>query len=176
LLPPDDPSRQRVSRLLGQCKQFLALDQKLATILEGTEVPASDAERLGLADLCQQPFKRCYATSARLRSESFVNNAKLADNLQAWHRYDAACCAALAAAGQGEDARSLPDKVSFRLRQQALDWLRADLTAYARLAEGDAPAKQLVRERLTHWKQDEELVSVREAKSLAQLPEPERQA
>src|SRR5262249_22787383 len=141
------------------------------------EQPANEAERLALADLCRKPFKRYYATSVRLYAEAFANNAKLAEDLQQRPRYNAACCAALAAAGKGEDARLLPDKVSFRLRQQALDWLRADLAAYAKMAGGhDAAAKQLVWQRLMHWWQDDDLVSVREAKALAQLPEPERQA
>ena len=50
---------------------------------------------------------------------------KLADNLAAVHRYNAACAAALAACGQGNDADNLDGKECARLRGQALDWLRA---------------------------------------------------
>ena len=42
------------------------------------------------------------------------------------HRYCAACYAALAGTGQGEDAVKLDAKEQTRLRKQALDWLRAD--------------------------------------------------
>jgi hypothetical protein len=41
------------------------------------------------------------------------------------YRYNAACCAALAAGGQGKDADKLDDKERARLREQACDWLRA---------------------------------------------------
>jgi hypothetical protein len=50
---------------------------------------------------------------------------------------------ALAAAGRGDDARGLPDKVVVMLRRQALRWLREDLALYARQAEaGEAAAKR----------------------------------
>src|SRR5262249_33100192 len=135
LLPPNDPSRQLVTRQFQQCEQLLALDQKLPVLLEGTETPASDAERLALAHFCQQPFKKRSAASARFYAEAFAHDAKLAADLQQQHRYNAACAAALAGCGQGEDARALPDKVALRLRRQALDWLKADLAVYAKLAE-----------------------------------------
>jgi serine/threonine-protein kinase len=158
-------------------ERLVELDRRLTALLERKEQPANETESLALAELSQKPFKRCYATCARLYSDAFANNAKLADDLQQQHRFNAARSAALAAAGQGEDVRMLPDRDAQRLRQQALDWLKADLAAYAKRAAGnDAVAKQLVRQRLTHWQQDQDFVSVREAKALAQLSEPERQA
>ncbi len=63
------------------------------------------------------------------------------------------------------------------LRQQALDWLRSDLTAYTRLAEkGNKDAREAVWWRLTGWFRNPELAFYREEKSLAALPEAERQA
>ncbi|MBI1918876.1 MAG: hypothetical protein HYS12_29655, partial [Planctomycetes bacterium] len=95
-------------------------------------------------------------------------------NLQAQHRYNAACAAALAAAGKGLDAGKLDDKERTRLRQQALDWLRVDLAAYTRLAEkGDQNTRREIQQRLTHWQEDTDLTAVREAKA---LPEKERAA
>jgi tetratricopeptide (TPR) repeat protein/serine/threonine protein kinase len=177
LLPRNDPLRQPVTGQLQQCEQLLALDQKLAGILKGKEKPANDAERLALARLCQQPFKKLYAASHRFYTEAFAHDAKLADDLQQQHRFNAACAAALASCGQGKEARLLPDKAAFRLRQQALDWLKADLAVYAKLAERDEPAtKQLVRQRLEHWRQDADLGSVRDRAGLDKLPVAERAA
>jgi serine/threonine-protein kinase len=177
LLPPSDPKRQLATRLLQQCEQFLALDRKLAAILEGTAAPANDAERIGLAELCQQPFRKRFATSARFYGEAFAHGAKLADDMEQQHRYNAACAAALAGCGQGEDARALPDKVALGLRRQALDWLKADLAAYAKLAERDDPAaRQTVRERLEHWRQDADLAGLRDAEAVGKLPAGERKA
>jgi Flp pilus assembly protein TadD len=177
LLPPNDPLRQQVTRQLQRCEQFLALDRKLPAILKGTEAPADDAERLALADLCQQPFQKRYAASARLFAEAFAHDAKLADDLQRQHRYDAACAAAQAGCGQGEDARALPDEVALGLRRQALDWLKADLAAYAKLAGRDDPAaKQTVRQRLVYWRQDADLAGVRDPQAVEKLPADERAA
>jgi len=47
----------------------------------------------------------------------------------------AARAAALAAARKGEDAAKLDTKEQARLRQQALDWLRADLALHTKQAE-----------------------------------------
>src|SRR5262249_9957670 len=84
-----------------QSELLLALDRKLAAVLRGAEV-ANTIERLQLAWLCQQPFKRLYHASARLYGDAFAADPKLADDLQAQLRYKAACAAALAAAGKGE--------------------------------------------------------------------------
>ena len=63
------------------------------------------------------------------------------------------------------------------LRRQALDWLKADLAAYAKLAERDDPAaRQTVRERLEHWRQDADLAALRDPVVLTKLPDDEREA
>jgi hypothetical protein len=62
-------------------------------------------------------------------------------------------------------------------RRQALDWLRADLAAYAKLAESDkAATKQAVRQRLEHWQKDADLAGLRAPEALAKLPADEREA
>ena len=64
-------------------------------------------------------------------------------------RYDAACSAALAAAGQGVDSANLDDQERTRLRKQALHWLRADLAAWTKLAD-DAKQHARIRQTLQH--------------------------
>jgi serine/threonine-protein kinase len=156
-------------------ERLVALDQKLPAVLRGEARPADPAEQLGLARLCA--LKKRHAAVARFYAEAFAAQPKLADDLQTQDRYNAACAAALAAAGQGEDARLLPDKVAGGLRRQALQWLKADLAAYAQLTErGNAATKQVIHQRLTHWRQDADLASVRDRAALDRLPEAERQA
>ena len=59
-------------------------------------------------------------------------------------RYNAACSAALAAAGKGIDKPPLDDQAKTRWRHQALEWLKADLTYWAKQAEsGEPEAKAL---------------------------------
>jgi hypothetical protein len=120
------------------------------------------AERLELAEICWY-YKRLPVAATRLYGEAF------AENPAAGKRYQAACAAALAAGGQGKDARMLPDKVTLMLRRRALLWLRADLD---RLATAD---RQTVRQRLREWREDAGLAAVRDREAVDQLPDGERQ-
>jgi serine/threonine-protein kinase len=158
------------------CERLVELDGKLPAILSGQKQPADAAERLALAQLCQMPCKKLYVVANRFYGDAFAEEPKLADDLNAQHRYNAACAAALAGCGQGKDADKLNDKERARLRQQALDWLRADLKAYRQGMEKSADkAGHEIARRMQHWLQDTDFAGVRGAESLAQLQEAERQ-
>jgi hypothetical protein len=128
-----------------------------------------------LADLCVR-YKKRFAAAARLYAEAFDAGPKLADDLRAAHRYNAACCAALAGCGQGKDAAGLGEEECGPLRRMARSWLRADLAAWRRLLE-QAPdkARPAVAQQMAHWLQDQDFTGVRGAEALARLPEAERQ-
>jgi serine/threonine protein kinase len=62
-------------------------------------------------------------------------------------------------------------------RRQALDWLNADLSQWAKSLETcPAPVKALVAQVLKHWKTDTDLAAIREEKEPAKLSEEERAA
>jgi serine/threonine-protein kinase len=114
-------------------------------------------------------------TASRLYGDAFTADPRLADDLRAQHRYNAACYAALAVAGKGSGP--LPDKATVLLRRQAFRWLRADLTVYAQLADRtESAARQVVRQRLANWQQDTDLTAVRDPTALDRLPDDERAA
>jgi tetratricopeptide (TPR) repeat protein len=162
---------------IAECQRLVELDRKLPAVVKGEVKPASVAEGLELALLCRHPARRLHATMVRLAAAAFADNPKLAGDLDQQHRYGAACSAALAAAGLAEDAKGLPEKDRAALRQQALNWLRADLAVYAMVAQRDDPrAKAAVQERLVHWQRDPDFTAVREPAALAKLPESERAA
>src|SRR5262249_32299567 len=122
-------------------------------------------------------YKERYRTAAGFFADAFAAEPKLADDLQAQHRYNAACAAALAASGKGVDAGKPDDKERVRLRQQALAWLRDDLAAYTRLADNsNANTRRAIQQRLAHWQEDTDVTAVRDAKALAALREKERAA
>jgi eukaryotic-like serine/threonine-protein kinase len=110
-----------------QCEQLVELDRLLPKIRRGEAEPTTAADCLELAWLCQRPSKRLHVAAARFAAAAFAADPKLANDFRQQHRYAAACSAALAAAGQGADARLLPAKFVPALRRQALTWLRADL-------------------------------------------------
>jgi serine/threonine-protein kinase len=162
---------------LRNTERRVELERKLPAILEGKEKPADDSERLELAQLCQEPFKELYAASVRLYTEALANFSSGPTLAQQWHRYNAACAAALGGCGRGKDTGQLEDKERARLRQQALDWLKADLAVWAQQAESDQPqARTTVRQRLRHWQTDTDLAGVRDQEALAKLPAEERTA
>jgi tetratricopeptide (TPR) repeat protein len=151
-----------------QAQLLAALERKLPAVLKGEAEPA-DSERLGLAVICQA--KHLNRAAARFYTAAFAAQPRRADDLKAGHRYNAACVAALAAAGAGADAAPLGDKEQTALCRQALDWLRADLKAWAQATD-----RALVEGKLQHWQQDTNLASVRDKETLAKLPPAERDA
>jgi tetratricopeptide (TPR) repeat protein/tRNA A-37 threonylcarbamoyl transferase component Bud32 len=155
-----------------QCARLVELDRKLPAVLRGEAEPANAAEGIELAHLCGH-YKQMYVAASRLYDQAFAAPGT-SEALRRQNRFEAACSAALAAAGQGQDARLLPDPVVRLLRRQARRWLRDDLALYARMAEGDDQAKDEVRRQLALWCQDTDLASVRDAKALGQLADAER--
>jgi serine/threonine-protein kinase len=150
------------------------LKRRLPAVLDGKDRPADAQEMLNFADLCYQPFLKRYAAAASFYIDAFTADAKLADDWEASHRYNAACCAALAGCGQGNDAARLDDKEKARLRQQALTWLKTDLAQGIRLSPS-RPTIALVRQTLQHWQEDSDLAGVRDD-ALEKLPQTERDA
>jgi Flp pilus assembly protein TadD len=159
-----------------RCERLRDLKRRLPAVLDGKDRPADVQEMLAFADLCYQPYLKRYAAAARFWTDAFTADAKLADDWKAAHRYNAACCAALAGCGQGNDAARQGDKEKARLRQQALDWLKTDLVHWSSLAQSSkADDRTLVRQTLQHWQEDSDLAGVR-GDALAKLPQTERDA
>jgi tetratricopeptide (TPR) repeat protein/tRNA A-37 threonylcarbamoyl transferase component Bud32 len=175
LFPRQDPIRERASQDLQQCERLLTLDERLSTILDGKAEPAGAAEWLALAQFCRQ-HKRLHATAARFYAAAFAADPKLQNDVEHQHRYNAARSSALAATGQADDARCLPDRVVTALRKQALRWLREDLALYtARPATNKRPDDHLIRQRLSGWLNEADLAPFRETRALARLEDDERE-
>jgi serine/threonine protein kinase/tetratricopeptide (TPR) repeat protein len=161
------------AELVLQHERMVELDAKLPAILQGKAEPASARERAELATLCS--FKRLHHTAARFYQEAFSSEPKLADDPRADQRYNAACAAALAGCGQGDDAGKLDHAERARLRRQALNWLRADLEAWGRLLDNEPDTiRPVIVERMGHWLADADFAGVRGSEALAKLPEAER--
>ena len=148
---------------------------KLPAFQNGSYTPATNEERLGLVEWCK--IMKLHRTATSLYSNAFAADPKLADDLESNHRYNAACYAALAAAGQGEDAGKLDDKERMRLRQLAFDWLRADLASRSKQLQTGKPGdRTVVQQTLRFWQKDTDLAGLRDAAPLAKLPAEEQKA
>ncbi len=159
------PSAQWVA----QAERELALAKRLPAVLRGEDQPADNAERVFFARLAFDSKE--FAAAARSWTEAFAADPALVNDLRAGHRYNAACAAALAAAGQGKEEPPLDDAAKAKLRRQALDWLKADLTAWGQLLESGPPqARPFIVQTLNHWKQDNDLASIRDALALDETP------
>jgi tetratricopeptide (TPR) repeat protein len=176
LFPAGHPSHKPASQQLQRCEALLALDKRLDAVRQGAAEPRDAAERLALGWLAQQPYKRHYAAAARHYATAFAAQPGLAEDLGSGHRYNATCAAAMAAAGQDKDATKPDEQERARLRGQALAWLKADLAARAKLANGTPEQRTRLRNHLAHSLVDADLTSVRDKAALEKLPAAERDA
>ncbi len=169
---PRSPSR---TELVRKARRMIALDARLPALLRDQDHPTDNAECVEFAQLCSA--RQMYATSARLWSEAFTAQPGFADDRGAENRYQAARAAALAGCGRGKDKPPPDADARQRLRQQALNWLRADLTAIAAPLDKGTPRETADGpERLGRWRVDPALAGIRDEAALSTLPEPERKA
>jgi tetratricopeptide (TPR) repeat protein len=173
--PPGYYLRNFVLSQLKRCEQLLALDERMQMVAQG-KAEASAADLLAMAQMCSQ-YKQRHATAAELYAKAFTAQAELATDAAKSHRYSAACAAALAGGGQGDEAANLTAEQKRNFRRQAADWLQADLAVHAKLIEdGKADGVLLTVMRLAHWRTDPDLAGVREPTRLGKLSENERAA
>jgi tRNA A-37 threonylcarbamoyl transferase component Bud32 len=175
LLLPNDQRRQPLAEAVRVAEQMVALEAKVPALLRGEVRPASPAEGILLAQICQSPVKRLYATAARLYLEAFADQPALAEDEQNHHRYNAACTAVLAGTGQGEEAAKLETRARAAWRKHALEWLRADVARWTKACQAPQPqAGAAARGMLQHARTDPDLAGVRGDAALAPLPDEER--
>jgi tetratricopeptide (TPR) repeat protein len=173
--PAGEAERLGLPAELSRAKRLAGLEKRLPALLAGEDRPADNQERLEAAELCRRQER--FAAAAHFWAEAFAADAMLADDVKAGRRFSAACFAALAAAGRGEDAGKLDDKAKARLRQQALDWLRADLALRTRQLETGKPDDGgAARQALRHWQEHADLAGLRDEAALARLPADEQKA
>jgi tetratricopeptide (TPR) repeat protein/tRNA A-37 threonylcarbamoyl transferase component Bud32 len=166
-----DPAHAASRANLARVRRLQELLPRLPDVLAGKDRPQSATEACQFAHLCGRPGQERHADAVRLFEEAFAAEPRLAEDLKAYHRYEAARCAVLVACGKGADR----DRV--RLRGQALAWLRADLVLLRRQAgSGAAAARRDAVSILWRWRNDADLAGVRPGPEQVALPAEERAA
>jgi serine/threonine-protein kinase len=111
----------------------------LPAFLEGKHQPTDNYERVALLGVCQ--FTNRWLALARLYTDAFAAEPRLAEDLRSGRRYNAA----LAGCGRGEDAAGVGEPERARWRQRARQWLRADLAAWAKALDSAPEARNPAR-------------------------------
>ncbi len=156
-----------------RAERRVVLEGRLPAVLRGFEKPKDAAETLEVADLAYEAKQ--FDRSAQLYVAAFQAEPKLAEDMGASSRYDAACAAARAGAGTSDNKPPLVEPEKARWRKQAIDWLKADLAHWTRQVEAGKPeAKRLVRQKLRQWKDDTDLAGIRDEALVKGLPEGEQ--
>jgi tetratricopeptide (TPR) repeat protein len=158
-----------------ETERWIALDEQLAAVTRGEAVPGSAREQVALAEFCAVVKKR-YATAARYYAAAFAAEPKLAEQLSAAHRYNAACSATRAANGEGKDAAGLEEPQRRRWRRQAAEWLTAELAAWTTHFEKNPQSGPSLVKTLHLWQADTNLASIRDEPLLVGLPVEEQSA
>ena len=170
-----DPQWQAILRQeLARTERRAALAPRLTAVLGAGDIRAGDAaEMLEFAYLAHD--RQRFAGASRLFERAFKIQPSLADDRNASNRYNAACSAALAAAGQGRDEPPLDEPARSRLRLRAYQYLKLDLAVWSEVLRLSRPSeKAQLQQTLAHWKVDPDLAGIRAPEVLSQLPEPER--
>jgi serine/threonine protein kinase/tetratricopeptide (TPR) repeat protein len=155
---------------LAEVERLADLDARLPAVLQGKAKPRNIAEQWGFAEICTR--KQMHASAARLYREGLKARPKMNG---IW--FPAACAAALAGCGKGDEAARLDEMQRSRWRQQALAWLRDDLAMRRQLLKKDTPQlRPLAQKLFESWKGHAALAGLREPAALAKLPQLERQA
>jgi WD40 repeat protein len=115
--------------------------------------------------------------ATRVWAEELENVLKLSDDRRTQCRYYAARAAILATASSPPYGFPRDVTAQAKLRRQALDWLKADLRAWAKILETCPPQNRLtIVSMLSDWKQDNDLADIRDTAALAKLPAEEQKA
>jgi tetratricopeptide (TPR) repeat protein len=175
-LPAPDVKRRAQRRQLDFCDALLTVEGNLPAVLTGKGPPVSASARRALADWCLE-YRRLTATAARFYEASLAAEPVLSVDLELGYRFRAACAAALAGCGIGEDTSKLDERQKEALRRQALGWLTAEYTAWEERHRMGKPGDRTAAARaLRAWIQNEDLGCVRDEQALTKFPPEEQRA
>lgn len=155
-------------------EQKQSLDEKLATVSLSTELPGTALDQIELARHAKASSRQQYLLALRLYQAAFTSEPKLAQDIRTALRSEAATAAALAACGLG-DARDLAINRKSELHQQAIAWLRADMSQYKVMLNGWWPwDASSARTSMEMWRQTPDFAFVRGKNHTDKLPPSEK--
>ena len=171
ILPGDGGNYSNYGRFLGDLGRH---DEAIEACRKAIELDPSDAgARYNLGK--SLAAKGCLRDALAAFGEAQRVDPTLSQSRRWQLLYHAARAAALAAAGGGNDEPKPDDDAKAKLREQALVWLKAELSEWTKVAATDPPgAKELIAEILEHWKTCPGFAAIHDEPELAKLPDAEQ--
>jgi tetratricopeptide (TPR) repeat protein len=162
-----------LDRLSDECDRMKALAPRFERLMSGEERLSSNPERLALARLSADRGR--HAAAVRLWSEAFATEPVLAEDTATWLRFSAASSALLVGLGEAKDEPPPDEGGRSKSLRLALDWLKADVAAYARrAAEGEPRERAAAYNALDYWFYGPGVMRLYFPEDLARLPRPDR--
>jgi tetratricopeptide (TPR) repeat protein len=161
-------------RWLKEAARLVELEGMFAAVLRGEPPPTTPNDFFGVTEFAIQ-WKKLPATAAHLYAQG-LEKLPITGEFKAIQLYNGACAACLAATGKGQDAPELDDKERARLRDQAVQWLRAALAIEKeRNTRANSAERAVLLKRVQHWLVDADVALLRDPASLANLSVEERE-
>jgi tetratricopeptide (TPR) repeat protein/tRNA A-37 threonylcarbamoyl transferase component Bud32 len=173
-----DPGNQSVStsrRIAGENKAKRSQVMPRVEALIRGEASATAAEWLG--NFVAMTTDGRFADAVRLAEKWMALDPVGADKVWECGRYNAACAAARAGAGEGRFTQPIDDAAKAEFRARARKWLTADVAEWNRLFEaaGNVPSTDMIKN-LSWAKEDGDLSPIRDEEFTSKWPEDERKA
>jgi len=157
------------------CARIGKMQDRLPGLFSGQEQPRDHAERSDLARACFHTGRNNQAV--RLFTEVLDADSRMPADEKSALRREAAQAAILAGCRYGTDVAGLSENERARLRQQAMDWLRADLASWTKqLADARPEQRAGVRSAIGHWHNETRSNVVLRPKDLATFGADEQEA
>lgn len=158
---------------IAEAERFAALEAKLPDMIGGNLASSDMVDKAAWGELCRR--KKLYVRAATFLAEA-IEQSSFTGRAGEQLRYDAACAAALAAGGHGEEGAELELTQRCRWARQSVDWLRANLNDYSNLIETQQVRDIAAMARsLRQWQTDPKLAAIREPEFGCMLPNEEQQ-
>lgn len=172
-LAPNDVDRDLIESSLARCRALAALEPRLEAFVAGAEHPSDAKQSLLLAELCR--LRGRYVEAVRFARDAFTADTALASDPTFGYRFEAACAAALAGAGDEREGAAVENTARRDLRRQAREWLLADLKSWNHILDELGPkARPRIINTLERWRASPRLAVLRDQDRVDLLDEAER--
>lgn len=158
------PSKLKgVSNAIKKCEEIIDNKNKAKALLANEK--ANGKELLDQADQHRLYLKQ-YKTALELYMKAFDKEPDLKENIRRGNRYKAVCAAVLALQEDSGDKVQIDLLTRNQLHLRAINWIRDEYRSWCSSLKSDPLIAPVVYRNLTHWTNDPDLRTIREANHL----------